>query len=138
MEATYIEVKAEVRYWEDASINGVEDIDGKLTPFRTGNNWTPIISLNDGRIIDWPESTNAYIHFKVCDSGEYWLLDENKKRIAEWNGFYVPDEFLCHGDNGYGDYIIMNIDANGNIEGYKKPSIQMAKDDSDQLGWKPL
>jgi hypothetical protein len=28
MNATYIEVRAQVRYWEDATINGTEDTDG--------------------------------------------------------------------------------------------------------------
>lgn len=138
MEATYIEVKAGVRYWEDATINGVEDKDGKLTPFRTGDNWAPKIELNSGRVVDWPEGLNADIHFKVCDDGEYWLLDDKKNRIAKWNGFYVPNDFLCHGDSGYGDYIIMKIDVNGNIEDYKKPSIKIAKDDDDETAWRAL
>ena len=32
MQATYIEVSAGVRYWEDATINGATDTDGTLTP----------------------------------------------------------------------------------------------------------
>jgi hypothetical protein len=36
MNPIYIEVEAEVRYWEDASVNGQEDTDGKLMPFRFG------------------------------------------------------------------------------------------------------
>ena len=39
MQATYIEVSAEVRYWEDATINGTEDTDGTLTPLRKDACW---------------------------------------------------------------------------------------------------
>lgn len=119
----FLEVSAGVRYWEDATVNGVEDKDGTLIPFRNKDNWTPIIDIEKGIVLDWPESMNAQIHYKVCDAGEYWLLDENKTRIAKWSGYYVPNRFLCHGDNGYGDYIIMNIAPGGKIIGYSVPVI---------------
>ena len=90
----YIEVNAGVRYWEDATINGKEDTDGALTPFRKGNDWCPVIRLHDGMVIDWPIGTTADVHFKVCDDGEYWLLDEACQRIGKWAGYYVPDAFL--------------------------------------------
>ena len=32
--AKYIEVIAEVRYWEDATVNGKEDHDGAMIPMR--------------------------------------------------------------------------------------------------------
>lgn len=121
--AKYIEVKAAVRYWEDADINGVEDDYGTLIPFRSGDDWCPVINLDTGIIEDWPSGTVARIHYKVCDAGEYWLLDESKTRIAKWNGCYVPNKFLCHGDNGFGDYIIMDIDRTGVITGYSQPEI---------------
>ena len=34
MQETYIEASAEVRYWEDATINGATDTEGTLTPLR--------------------------------------------------------------------------------------------------------
>lgn len=126
MTAAYIEVSAEVRYWEDATINGKEDTDGTLTPLRTGDNWRPVIRLSDGVVMDWPTGTTADIHFKVCDAGEYWLLDEHRQRIAKWGGYYVPDDFLCHGDEGYGDYIILTIASDGAITGWKLPKIEWA------------
>lgn len=134
MSAAYIEVCAEVRYWEDATINGVEDTDGTLTPFRKGGTWRPVIRLSDGLVMDWPEGMTADIHFKVCDQGEYWLLDENKNRIAKWAGFYVPTDFLCHGDQGYGDYIIFKVGADGKIEKYRTPEIEYTCDCSDVSG----
>ncbi len=122
-QAKYIEVEAEVRYWEDAIINGQEDTDGTLIPFRFGNKWCPVIRLSDGWIVNWPEGTTADIHFKVCDQGEYWIASDNG-RTAKWCGAYVPDDFLCHGDTGYGDYIIFKVDANGRIEKWRAPDVR--------------
>ena len=122
MKATYIEVEAEVRYWEDATVNGQEDTTGTLMPFRFGDKWCPTIRLEDGWIVNWPEGTAADIHYKVCDQGEYWLRDE-EKRIAKWSGYYVPNDFLCHGDQGYGDYIIFKVDESGLIQGWKVPEV---------------
>lgn len=134
---SYIEVSAGVRYWEDATINGADDLAGTMTPFRKGDNWCPVIRLGDGLVMDWPAGMEAYIHFKVCDDGEYWLLDEGRQRIAKWAGFYVPDDFLCPGENGSGDYIILTIGADGIIEGWGQPEIRFVCDcdDEDQYGW---
>lgn len=118
----YLEVEAEVRYWEDTSVNGTDDTEGTLIPFRSGAKWCPTIRLADGCIVGWPEGTTADVHYKVCDQGEYWLAAE-KGRIAKWRGHYVPDKFLCHGDTGYGDYIIFKVGADGRIEGWTAPTI---------------
>jgi hypothetical protein len=137
MQAVYIEVNAEVRYWEDATVNGIEDKEGKLIPFRKENCWSPVIRLADGMVVDWPIGTTADVHFKVCDAGEYWLQDEECKRVAKWAGFYVPDEFLCHGDNGCGDYIILKIGADGLIKKWNMPDVHMVCtcNEDDQYGW---
>lgn len=123
MDAKYIEVSAEVRYWEDAEVNGVEDTDGSLMPFRRGDLWCPTIRLSDGAIMGWPEGTTALVHYKVCDQGDYWLLDHDQNRIAKYQGDYVPDKFLCHGDEGYGDYIIFNVAEDGKIIDWNEPTI---------------
>lgn len=116
----YLIVQAEPRYWEDASVNGVEDTDGSRIPCRHGDEWHPVIRLSDGAIINWKPGTTASIHYKVCDQGEYWLADANKTRVAKYESEYVPD-CLCPQENGYGDYIIMDVDANGMIEGWNAP-----------------
>jgi len=121
MKAAFIECEAGVRYWEDAIVNGVEDEDGSRIPCRVGGNWCPTIDLRTGKVVGWPEGTTADIHYKVCDDGRYWLLNEAGERIAERDG-YVPGRYLCHGDNGYGDYIIMKIDGSGAIAEYRRPS----------------
>lgn len=127
----YIEVSAEVRYWEDATVNGIEDSDGKLIPLQKGELWAPVIRLSDGVLMDWPDGFEADVHYKVCDQGEYWLLDEALRRVAKWASHYVPDEFLCHGDNGYGDYIIFRVGADGKIANWRTPGIDPAE-------WTPL
>ncbi len=120
--AVYIEVMAEVRYWEDARFNGVEDDGGTLVPHRVGDCWCPKLRLSDGKVDAWPEGLEASIHYKVCDQGEYWLLDSERRRCAKWSGYYVPDEFLCHGDRGYGDYIILDIGGDGVVKGWRPPA----------------
>ena len=140
MNAAYLEVCAEVRYWEDATVNGTEDTDGTLIPCREGRYWTPTIRLADGLVMDWPQGTTADIHYKVCDAGEYWLLDEARDRVAKWAGFYVPNEFLCHGDEGYGDYIIFKVGTDGLIEKYQTPSVEMVCEckEDEQSGWRSI
>ena len=60
-EVAFLQVSAEVRYWEDAAINGAEDEAGTLIPFRNGDLWEPVIDLVAGRIVDWPEGVVADI-----------------------------------------------------------------------------
>jgi hypothetical protein len=120
-------VSAKVRYWEDAYINGAQDtVEGDEVPLKAGILWEPRIELETGRVIDWPQGTTADIHYKVCDQGEYWLEDADGKRL-KWKGSYVPNDLLAIGDNGYGDYIILKINADGMIEGWKAPSIDLSK-----------
>lgn len=133
--ATHIEVDAGVRYWEDASVNGVEDTEGTLIPGRKdtpqGPSWQVRIDLERGRIEGWPVGTTANIHYKVCDAGIYWLTDQAGQRLAQWRGYYVPNQFLCHGSEGFGDYIIMDVGEDGTIAGYRRPEIDLER-------WKAL
>jgi hypothetical protein len=118
-------VDARVRYWEDAKVNNVNDTEaGDLIPLKEGDSWKPVIELATGRIKDWPQSTTAAIHYKVCDDGDYWLANSYGKKMAKWNGDYVPDRFLTVGEeSGYGDYIIFDVDADGMIRGWMPPEI---------------
>jgi hypothetical protein len=122
--AKVILVDAGVRYWEDAKIKGVEDTDGTLTPHRIGDRWQPEVRLDDGQIIDWPQGMIASIHLKICDDGQYFLIDENNQQFAKWRGDYVPNGILSIGDQGYGDYIIFKVAADGKILGWKTPDLQ--------------
>ncbi len=110
----YLEIDSEPRYWEDAYINGVEDAEGKM-PGSDGNSWKVIIDLETGKIDGWPEGVEASTHYKVCDAGQYYLLDSEKQRVAEYNHYYVPSsEFDGIGDD---DYLIMTI-KDGAVQGF--------------------
>lgn len=116
-EVKYLSVACGVRYWEDATVNGVEDEDGSLIPFRQGGDWAPLIDVDEGKVVDWPEGTTASIHYKVCDDGAYSLLDKDKNAIKTIEG-YVPN-CMCPEEAGYGDYVIMEIDGSGKISGFE-------------------
>jgi len=109
----YLQVKAGVRYWEDATVTDVEDEQGDLIPCRVDDNWCPLIDLDTGQILNWKEGTKADIHYKVCDEGVYALLDESKNVVVEYEG-YVPNS-MSPKDSGFGDYIIMDVDEKGFI-----------------------
>lgn len=128
VEISVLSVKAGVRYWEDATVNGVEDEEGKLIPFRDGDYWCPIIDINSGKILNWPKGTKADIHYKVCDDGTYTLISPEGKEVIEKDG-YVP-EIMCPKEQGYGDYIIMDIDENGQIQNWK-PFVKDFNEDQD-------
>lgn len=116
VEVNFLIVNANVRYWEDATVNGQEYEEGTLVPCRNGDSWSLTIDLETGIISNWPIGTTADIHFKVCDCGTYQLADADGKIVKEING-YVPS-VMCPGGQGYGDYIIMKIDAGGKIENW--------------------
>ena len=118
--AKYIEINASVRNPSSSILNGSEDEDGKM-PLIRFQMWNPVIELETGKILNWPEGNTAEINYKVCDSGEYWLLDEQKNKILKWKGYYVPDDILCTKRNGYGDYIIFDIQEDGTIKNWKTP-----------------
>ncbi len=109
-----LHVKAGVRYWEDSTVDGIEDEEGKLIPCRKGDYWVPVIDMDKGQIINWKIGVKAEIHYKVCDDGEYIFKDDKGKTVLMKEG-YVPN-IMSPKENGYGDYIIMDIDMNGFIK----------------------
>ncbi len=116
-EVSTLVVSAEVRYWEDATVNGVKDEEGTLIPCREGDYWNLLINLDDGKILNWKQGVSASVHYKVCDAGKYSLM--NKIAIVvQKKDVYVP-KMLCPKEEGYGDYIIMDIDDNGFIQKWK-------------------
>lgn len=116
---THLKVKCGARYWEDATVNGIEDVDGTLIPFRIGEYWCPIIEIDTGIVKDWPKGTTANVHYKCCDDGEYWLVSDDGLIELEHTGCYVPAILDIYGES-YGDYVILNIDENGQIEDWPK------------------
>lgn len=139
-EVVYLEVDAGVRYWDDGYINGMKDTDceetdgipqmpcaeymGEQHMVLRGYNWRwrPLIDIETGQIVNWSQGTTARVHYKVCDDFLCDILDGNKNVITSYDG-YVP-KIMCPADEGYGDYIIMNIDENGFIQGWEKELIK--------------
>jgi len=112
-----------VRYWEDASVDGKRDLEGSLIPNRRGDCWDITIDIATGKIDNWSPEVTANIYYKVCDDGVYQLLDHDGMIVTKKDG-YVPG-FLSPNDNGHGDYIIMKIDKQGMIEGWRPTSSQI-------------
>ena len=127
-----------VRYWEDSEVNGVED-DATNPRMPCVENvehfyykkkqlaWCLIIDLDKGQIVNWPKGTTANIHYKSCDENVVELQDSNRNTIKEYDG-YVP-QFLCPKENGYGDYVIMDIDENGFIQNFNNNLDDIFNDD---------
>lgn len=117
-EVKYLQVKARVRYWEDAEVNGEDDTEtGDNVPCKVGDFWCPIIDIETGIIDNWEQGKTAEVHYKVCDDGEYSLIDDKGKIIVSIEG-YVPN-IMCPKKKGFGDYIIMDIDEKGQIANWK-------------------
>jgi hypothetical protein len=122
----YLRARCGVRYWEDGTVNGEKDSDGSRIPCRDpkpndrlgGGDWLPLIELETGKIVGWPEGTTADIHYKVCDDGEYMLLSEDCKTVVKKIDGYVPG-IMCPEGDGDGDYVIMKIGPNGSIANWK-------------------
>lgn len=116
---TILKVCADVRYTEDAEIlnpdTGVfeEDKEAKM-PCLKGSCWCPEINTDTGFITNWQIGVEARLHYKVCDcfSAEV-LVDGNV--VVKVENEYVPD-CMCPADEGYGDYIDMNVRSDGSIE----------------------
>jgi hypothetical protein len=123
----YLRARCGVRYWKNAIVNDVCDVDGSRIPCRKGTaadndklgggDWCPTIELDTGKIEGWPEGTVASLHYKVCDDGDYELLDADRNIVKAIDG-YVPG-IMCPGGKGYGDYVIMDISPDGAIKNWR-------------------
>lgn len=112
-------VRARVRYWEDSEINGENDTEnGDYVPCKVGDVWSPQIEIETGKILNWKQGTTAEIHYKVVDCLGYEIQDQNGEVVLSAGDGYVPDT-LCPKTEGYGDYVIMDIDEDGQISDWK-------------------
>ena len=124
-----IHVSAYVRYWEDSEVNGESDVDlyenknatPKMPCAQKEDDewyWCPEIDVETGKILNWEKGVTAKIHYKVCDEFACVVYDVNNEEVCDYYE-YVP-RFMCPQEEGYGDYIIMNINEDGFIEGLSK------------------
>ena len=120
VDAKTLLIDAGVLYWEDATVNGIEDVNGDLIPCRFGERWKPEIDIDSGVIINWKKGVVANVHYKVCDDGFYYVFDSENNVILKKEG-YVPDILDVERDS-YGDYLIFNIDENGKISNWSPKS----------------
>jgi len=114
--AKFLKVNAGVRYWEDATVNGIKDAEeaqNAAIPCRELDCWRPVIDIETGVITNWKKGTTADIHYKVCDNGSYAVVSDKDEDILVYDG-YVP-KIMAPGGNGYGDYIIMSVNEDGLI-----------------------
>lgn len=95
--------------------------------------WSGIINLKTHKLLNWKsEYGDLYLQAKVCDSGTYFLLDEDKKvicKIADYvpNGL-IPETTDC------GDYIRLRINNDGTIENWpEEPSFSDFLEDADTV-----
>lgn len=116
VDVRYLRANCGVRYWEDGKVNGEKDEHGDIH-MRDDDSWCPVIDLETGIILNWPEGVAASVHYKVCDDGVYALLDADMNVVVQKDG-YVP-KMMCPKDNGYGDYVIMDIDGTGKIDRFR-------------------
>ena len=135
-----IKVNAGPRYFEDAEVNGENDISYEeqqngLKPkmpcvkavevergiftkkMVTEYRWCLEIDGDTGKILNWEKGTEAVAYYKVCDDCmiEYFV---DGRFVCNNDGYwYVPD-FLCLDDEGYGDYMDITIDKEGQIKNW--------------------
>lgn len=116
----YLKAGVSPRHWEDTEVNGKPDTDeGDFIPCKNHDEeWDVLIDIEQGKILNWEEGTTANVHYKVVDDGTYTLMDEKYNIIDSIDG-YVP-KIMCPKENGYGDYIIMDIDKDGFIDKWNK------------------
>lgn len=138
-----IMVDTGVRYWNDSKVNGNDDVDlyetkgdgSPLMPcasqikvepesciYSDHWRWRPIINIETGQIKNWQKGVTANVHYKVCDDFACCFADGSSVSIAEYDG-YVPS-FMCTKGEGYGDYIIMDIDENGFIQNWNSLKVK--------------
>jgi hypothetical protein len=102
-----VHVDVAVRYGEEDMPNDA--------PFHKGDNWEVTIDADTGTIRDWSQGQTLDLYMKVCDCGNYSLLNSDGFPIASIEQNYVPDGFP--GEH-YGDYIIFSVNENGFIKGW--------------------
>lgn len=94
---------------------GEEDIPNDF-PLRVGDRWVAQVSIDSGKIEDWPVGRAAELDLKVTDGGTYTLLGVTGDIIAEREEEYVPQ---CV-PGSWGDYVSLKIDATGRITNWPK------------------
>lgn len=84
--------------------------------------WCPVIDVNEGKVLDWPEGFILNTNFKICDQGVYVYsnYDETQQIVStDCELYYVP-KWLDDIDDGFGDYMYITINGDGTIKDWDK------------------
>lgn len=76
-----------------------------------------------GQIINWHEGIISRVCYKSRDRNFLSAYDKYNNKLGEYEG-YVPDCFQIY-DNGFGDYVHINVDSHGFIEDWKLTQIEI-------------
>lgn len=105
-----------VRYWENAQFYCPNDKTANCgIPGRDGQYWDCTIDIDSGKILNWIWDVVGSVYFKVYDEFSCEFIDDKGRYIYTIKNDYVPD-FMCPKEQGFGEYIIMDIDEAGTIE----------------------
>lgn len=136
-----LKVSAGIRYLEDATVNGQQDISYELQEAgqapamplcvrRPGNNhcptdmwlWELEIDPDTGTVANWPAGTTAHAHYKVCDECGIEYFRDGVKVCDNESGKchgYVP-RFLHYSPCYDSDCIDIGIGPDGRIKCWSK------------------
>lgn len=100
---------------DDEGKLSVEDLNFRIPLYDEENKQFDFtISLDDAKIYGWNYDVNFRLRAKVCDSGTYILLDEEKKPLLQIDG-YVPDGVIPPLEYNWGDYVDFYISPRGKV-----------------------
>ena len=89
--------------------------------------WKPTIDVDTGVITNWIPGVKCSVYAKVVDQCMVTLHD-GARTWKTPREEYVPD-FMCPKSEGYGDYIIMDIDENGTIANWNPKQVDTWRED---------
>lgn len=128
VEAKFLKIEARPSYWEDSELNGSFDHPEKPTmPMAWHGAWCPVIELETGKIVGWPQGVTANVHYKVRDGGRYHILCANGGVALSIEGYVPPGLDIT--TQGYGDYIALDVAADGVIENWDADALRLGDPD---------
>ena len=122
LRAKYIRVI--LPYFRGDELFTIEDCEGEL-PVEDKNFIIPLydevnkqfdftVGLDDAGICDWSYNSDFRLRAKVCDSGTYILLDEERTPLLQIAG-YVPDGVIPPLEHNWGDYVDFYVSSGGKV-----------------------
>lgn len=117
-EATAIRCTLPIRYEED-----LEEL-GDDFPGLSGKSLALDLDIDTATVRNWPAGRTASLHLKVVDEGSYELLAGDGTVLASCRDDYVPSCIPSE----WGDYVVMSIEEDGRISGWRPCAVDIAAD----------